>query len=437
MEVLVVAGEQPTGLHYALTLCRAKERRQVPESKDGRQIIVKVHVVVDGHVSERARAVERAGEDFVVDGDKVDTKGTLCVHHAQDFDKADLAWVKRCKPFFLMPRPWEVARWTAWAREHAQPGTVVACMHPCLDHIGKILEVFDEKSQIPILFGAPFYAASFRNGDNAICASSLGSILLARIPRGKQHLSMQTQAIEAPGTHNLWYCDDTYRNNWLFGTFMWRLFDAYAALLFDPARPRSFHEQLAADGGLHRRALLALFDEALVLIPKKERSLIEFVGSPLALSLSSTRLLLRMPDPIFSMLQGLWPMLTLTGFVSSCNGVHHGDADALRAAPFFNGFVVEQTKKLIADGLAGATEPSFNAFLVEQSSKAHKATETAGKIPLLAPADIEPHLQKTPLFSLPVALCIVLAVLACIFIVLPGCCAVALNIILPNEAKFL
>lgn len=448
----MVAGEEPAGLHYALAVCRATEKRLVPESKGGVQIVKSVHVVVAGDISRRIRNLSSKGELPSIEGYNVSRENLLHIHYAEDILDKDakkiktdenFAWIKNCHPIVIMTCPWEAEAWISWTKQNAHAGSVAMCILAGMRHIAEAEQAFKDSGKV-LLFGAPTYAVSFREGDGAVCAASLGALLLARIPRAYNHLSVQLQAFEASGLR-LWYRDEKYKSNWLIGALMWRLYDVYAALRFDPSQPLSFYQQLASDKGLHRRVLLTLMEEAQQIFSQDEHNLIDFCGSPFGLSLRNTKRLLQMPDPLFMPLARLATCLTFTGFIKNVEGVHYGDDKAIRAASFVNGAVIDQYRKVVRED-ATKSDPSsskrtlvLNAFLIEQAAQFQKKMEgniSKSKIAKLSDKDIEPLLQ-THLYPLPLAMFIISFVTFSFLILLPAFVVICINIVLPNEAKFL
>jgi hypothetical protein len=268
------------------------------------------------------------------------------------------------------------------------PGTTAVVLLPGPALQAAVADAFAARSaagEVALLLGCCCWAAA-ELGD-AVVLTSWGMTLLERLPLALASGKLPAEAASAPPaasharsfslalqalegglslTPVLFRGGGAQRQRWAFGALVWRLMDAYAALLALPApRPPqqpqaslSLYELLLV--AEHRVMMAKLVEEALVALGAKEQGRVLRAGGPLlgllspidllppALSGLLLQWLLRLPDPLFRPALALLAALSMLGSPAALDGGPHAAGAAgrwaLRQAEMTNGIVVSRAQ---------------------------------------------------------------------------------------------
>jgi len=408
-----VAGESALGVHFALSLAAAVEDRVVPESASGEQLVRHVHLHVGQLAFHRLK-----GSCCKLEKRAINDKGGILTLH-EDLETP----VSKSALVVLVALPSEALEFAKGIGKHIVSNSVFMTIQSGPSFPAEVEmelnKVFKEKS-ILYLPGTATYSCNFRKGDDACCATSLGSILMTRLPRKKEQQMMYLQALEAARIPVV-YGSGKYKVNWLYGELIWRSFETYSAIAFGEDNPLSLYQQL--ESGLeHRMIFLALIEEGLGVLSDTEVRNVTSEGSPLGSGFwFAENFLLKLPNPLFGLVLRVLLASSLQGLPSRVkNGAAYGSKTSLQSAAFVNGTIVSK-------GPTGKTP--LNAALQQAALK--KIQRAAFQIPTVTEEGAYP-LWIATLVVFVSFLTASIAVLSFPFILV-----LAVNFLLADELKFL
>lgn len=446
MEVAVLGRGSATGAHLALSLALAAQRGNVPRTRGGDGLILRVHLQRDGGLDERCRSTTVEGSEVALHG--AGAGGFLETHDHDD----DGRWLKRCQLTLLLCSPALLEPTLAWFLANAPEQAALFCLVPGFGHVDGVEAALKDRvsnKTLLLLFGTPTYACGL-HPERGCVQTSAGALLMARLERkdGKTGLVVFLQALEASGLRIV-YRATKYRSNWLFGACIWQSFHAYAALLEPPAgqgndkgaaQPLpllSMYQLLGADMR-HRLVFARLVKEARAVCPPGQADYMDSAGSPLGLGFRSVLWLLRFPWPVFAPVLNAVMLLTSLETPGAFAGTPFGDAPA-RGSPAARA----AAPRSASDALGHAN--AINGYLVAQGRRVEVATpintllldKTRLKKRGFSPKEVETCVgAETPL-NVVVAALLVLLVLSFFLVGVPYFVVRSANAAMPIERKFL